>query len=374
MIIFILDLDWMFDKSEIPNVNCMRISSFHKQLGHQVFLVNDMSELLMKYDKLYIWGESDSTPTVGHKILNDSRTTVFGKRFEFCNAKHIGKTIASCRPDYLLYDIQDNNKSSYAKANFITFYTDGGERIEKRQEWHNTKKGIKRTIITDDKLWSRQPEEIVRCLEDIVDEKNIVFLQPISLKCLVENESVSWSFCKLHFSRGTEFKWRNDVGFDLTSAQKIIKFLQQLKTFTRSKIGAVPFKLSMKNYEQDLKIFLPIAVLFKQSKFKCSLPLINSESSLRYIWLKNWIEQNETISFIEYFVFFKSARQGKRWFEIINDKQTWSDSKIKHLIQLLTRKDMQQLLPQMSIQWGISSIDYSVIDLQQIEYYGTMII
>ena len=133
MIIFILDLDWMFDKSEIPNVNCMRISSFHKQLGHQVFLVNDMSELLMKYDKLYIWGESDSTPTVGHKILNDSRTTVFGKRFEFCNAKHIGKTIASCRPDYLLYDIQDNNKSSYAKANFITFYTDGGERIEKRQ-------------------------------------------------------------------------------------------------------------------------------------------------------------------------------------------------------------------------------------------------
>ena len=211
-------------------------------------------------------------------------------------------------------------------------------------------------------------------MEDIVDEKNIVFLQPISLKCLVENESVSWSFCKLHFSRGTEFKWRNDVGFDLTSAQKIIKFLQQLKTFTRSKIGAVPFKLSMKNYEQDLKIFLPIAVLFKQSKFKCSLPLINSESSLRYIWLKNWIEQNETISFIEYFVFFKSARQGKRWFEIINDKQTWSDSKIKHLIQLLTRKDMQQLLPQMSIQWGISSIDYSVIDLQQIEYYGTMII
>ena len=86
MTIFILDLDWMFDKSEIPNINCMKISSFHKQLGHQVYLINDISELHSPYDKLYIWGESDSIPTLSHKILNDKRTMMFGKRFEFCNS------------------------------------------------------------------------------------------------------------------------------------------------------------------------------------------------------------------------------------------------------------------------------------------------
>ena len=130
----------------------------------------------------------------------------------------------------------------------------------------------------------------------------------------------------------------------------------------------------MQNKKRPLPSVFEKTKLFKQAKFKCSLPLINSESSLRYTWLKNWIEQNETVSFIEYFIFFKSARQGKRWFEIINDKQTWSDNKIKHLIQLLAQKDMQQLLPQMSVQWGISSADYSLIDLKQIEYYGTMIV
>ena len=373
MTIFILDLDWMFDKSEIPNINCMKISSFHKQLGHQVYLINDISELHSPYDKLYIWGESDSIPTVSHKILNDKRTMLFGKRFEFCNRQYIGSVIAACRPDYLLYNVDEN--SSYAKANFINFFTDGGEKVEKRQEWHNTKKGMKRTIITDEYLWKQNPTKVVECFKSISEEKNIVFLQPISLKYLIENREVREEFIKLHFARATQFRWRNDVGCDLNSAKQIIDFLLELKCFTKSKLGTIPFKLSMNNFNSDFKYFIPIAAEFKKHKLMCSLPLINNENhSIQYNWLKQWIEDNSEHSFIEYMVFFKSAKKGKRWFEIINDKSYWSDFKIKALIQLLTDKEIQNLLPQMSVQWGTNSLDYTLIDLKQIDYYGTMII
>ncbi|MBE6361055.1 MAG: hypothetical protein E7059_06365 [Treponema bryantii] len=376
MIVLILDLDWIFDKSELPNVDCMKLSSFHKQRKDTVYFVGDMSELTMTYDRLYVFGESDSTPTMSSKILNDERTVLFGKRFELCGAKKLGTVVMGCRPDYLLYDVTDEKSNSYIKANFVTFYTDCGEKIQKRQSWKNTKKGVKRTIVTDTTLWRQKPEEIEQCFEELKGEKNIVFLAPISIKFLIDNRSVQEKFFRLHFSKGTKFKWRNDIGSDEQSAQKIVSFLNDFRKHTKSNIGAIPIRaIEQGEVElESLKRLIKVFAIFKQNKIKCFLPPIEHLERITFQWLRSWCEKGFENSFIEEMVFFASASKGTRWFHIINEPKYWGTQKTKFLINLLCFNEWRELLPQMSVQWGNNSIDCSCIDFNIIDKYAFSLI
>lgn len=364
MTVFLMDLDWMFDKSEIPNINCVKLSSFHKQRKDSVYLVNDISELTLSYDKLYIFSDSDSTPTPSPKILNDPNTVLLGKRFELCGGKRLGSVIMGCRPDYLLYDTQND---SYTKANFVTFFTDNGERIQQKQNWKNTKKGIKRTIITDNVLWRQEPEIVAQCLETLKDEKNIVFLSPISIKFLIDNYSVREKFFALNFSRGTKFKWRNDVGNDSDSALLISSFINELRKHTKSNIGSIPLNALEDNetiWEEDFKKLLGAIAIFKKNKIKCFFPPAKIVKHKLILNLINWCEKGIENSFIEEMVFFNAAKRGKRWFQIINDPRCWTDTRTREIISLLSEEKWKEFLPQMSVQWGDNSIDYTCIDFK----------
>ena len=124
----------------------MRISSYYKQKGYTICFIKDITDLNIKYEKIYIKKDLDETPYPSIQILNDSRTILLGKGFRYNNAKQLNAIITACRPDYLLYDVDERN--SYANANFITFYA-GKTLIKKRQDFHNTLKYTKRTIVTD---------------------------------------------------------------------------------------------------------------------------------------------------------------------------------------------------------------------------------
>lgn len=377
MTVLILDLDWMFEKSELPNVECMKLSSFHKQRKDVVYFVGDMSELTMAYDKLYVHSNSDSTPAIGSKILNDKRTTLLGRRFALCGAKQPGTIVMGCRPDYLLYDTSNKQASSYLNANFVTFFTDAGGKIVERQPWKNTKKGVKRTIVTDNVLWKQLPEEIERCFDELKNEKNIVFLAPISIGYLIANNSVREKFFNLHFLPGTHFKWKNDVGSDENSALKIVQFLREFRLHTKSDLGAIPvhpYENLSESPERNLIRLIRVLALFKQNKFKCFLPPMDCPSSQPIQWIRNWCAKGFENSFIEEMVFFTSASKGQRWFQIVNNPQNWGNNRIKFLIQLLSNKEFQTILPEMSVQWGNNSIDYSCIDLKLIEQHTMALI
>ena len=376
MTVLILDLDWIFDKSEVPNVNCMKLSSFHKQHGDQVYFVGDLSDLTLSYDKLYVFGESDSTPALSSKVLNDAKTVLFGKRFELCGAKKLGAVIMGCRPDYLLYDIANEKSNSYLKANFITFYTDRGEKVHTRQAWKNTKKGVKRTIVTDQALWQQNPEEVEQCLEDLKNEKNIVFLAPISIKFLIDNSSVRTKFFNLHFSKGTKFKWRNDVGSDVAAAIAISNLIIQLRQHTKSNIGSIPIKPYGTEgcWEKDLQRLLSVFAVFKKHKIKCFLPAPNNMEHPIYVWLRHWCDKGFENSFIEEMVFFTAASKGRRWFQIVNDPRSWTEKRVRFIITLLNEPKWREFLPQMSIQWGGDSIDYTCINFDVIEKNAYLII
>lgn len=73
-------------------------------------------------------------------------------------------------------------------------------------------------------------------------EKNIVFLNPISIKRVVESKNIQEKFLSLKFSAGTDFKWRNDLGSNEEAGKRILEFLAQLQEHTKSKLGFVPLK------------------------------------------------------------------------------------------------------------------------------------
>lgn len=370
MVVLIWDLDWFYDKKELPNIDCMRLSSYHKQKGHTVALVDSMFDLQTNYDRLYLCGDIDSTPTPDKKILNDQRTIFLGKKFKYFDSKTLGAVITACRPDYLLYDISDEKSNSYTKANFVTFYTADGTKINKRQKWHNTKKGVKRTIVTDDNLWTQPIEEIKQCLIELHNEKNIVFMHPISLKTLIDNPDLQHEFVLLHFSKGTKFKWRNDVGQNVDAAKNIVAFLNILRAHIDSNLSFVPFKLQLTTPQDDFFRLLDIAAIFKTNKLYCKA--INTQQGRihkLYFYISQWIELKLDTSFIEYCLFFDVAKRGLRWFHIINDPQKWTTEKIRLVVELLATDKWKHYHDKLALQWGGDGLDLSVIDFPKIQKY-----
>ena len=61
MKIAIWDIDWFHNKESIPNVKCMKLSSFHKQRKDEVFMVVDKFDIDFKYDRLYIVKEDENS-------------------------------------------------------------------------------------------------------------------------------------------------------------------------------------------------------------------------------------------------------------------------------------------------------------------------
>ena len=95
-----------------------------------------------------------------------------------------------------------------------------------------------------------------------------MFLSPISLRKVLESKNIRKKFLDLNFSRGTEFKWRNDYGSNSCAAQEICEFLNELQGKTTSKLLSVPIK-AVENDDASETRFLEcmeIIALFKKNK------------------------------------------------------------------------------------------------------------
>lgn len=162
--------------SKVPNVDCMKLSSYHKQRGDSVSFVTDVLQTKIQFDRMYIARVSEETEVPESKLLRDKRVMLIGSGFKYYGAKNINTVVASCRPDYLLYPLPE--RSPYANANFVQFYC-GKTLLKQRQDFHNTLKHHKKTAVVDSYFWKATEEEIIYCLEELKGEKNIAFLKPI---------------------------------------------------------------------------------------------------------------------------------------------------------------------------------------------------
>lgn len=220
-------MDFYHKKSFTPNPIAMKLSSFHKQQGHIINFVTDEYHINLSYDKFYIIKEKVSTPKPPGKLLHDKRVKLIGKPLRFFdNYYEIDPVISAVRPDYMLYP--ENKRDPYYNANIVQFFHKG-KKLQKIQPFENTKAFHKKTLVVDEDFWDADSEDIILCLEELREYKNIAFLYPISLKVIMENKKISRKFIRLNFSQGTIFKFRNNFGQTFEEVEKILKFASELK-------------------------------------------------------------------------------------------------------------------------------------------------
>ena len=59
MVVTIWDTDWCYNKESFPNIYCMKLSSYHQQLGDTINFVRDEVDTTLACDKRYIFRENE---------------------------------------------------------------------------------------------------------------------------------------------------------------------------------------------------------------------------------------------------------------------------------------------------------------------------
>lgn len=369
MTIAIWDLDWFEKTTIMPNVGCMKLSSYHQQKGNTTFLVRNLTDLNIAYDRLCIFKERKDTP-INHKAYLTMPTSVlFGKGFSYYKVSTLGKIVWACRPDYLLYPKE--METPYTNANLLTFFC-GTERLNKFQDYHNTNLHHKKNLIVDKEFWNAADEDIIWCLNYLKDEKNIAFAEPISLRKLMNNTVLQEKFLALNFSLGTEFRWRNNLGDGAEEAKTIIAFLEKMRLHTKSRLGIVPFRATTSycanNDEVAAQLVrcLQIATLFKQAKHECLFvapPKTHLNARPEFDLLQSWSQQLFKLSLVEYILHYKCLTTGMTWHTILNNPTYWDSNNILLLVSMLVNPQYEMCRRDLFAQWGYSELNSNLIDV-----------
>lgn len=384
MRIAIWDVDWFYNKNNIPNVKCMKLSSYHKQKGDEVSFITENFDIGYKYDRLYVVKDDEKGGQPPPYIMTHPKTIVIGRGVLYYRTKKIPRVIMACKPDYQLYPkvANDGRGNSYERAEFVTFFADG-KRLDVRQDFRNANKR-KRLVVADEELWYMDPFEVAKCLKELKKERSVVFLHPISLKVLLTNEELRLLFLQQHYAPGTLFKWQNDYGSSISDAKKILDFMLLLKTKTKSRLGFIPFN-SAENSQQenpeawqdDLMRCLQIAYMYKTHRvyfhFTPFNPsFIHSSKELMYQLLNRWRYYHD-LSFIELCTHQESLRSGASWSSILKNHKKWRCSKVRFLVGLLNQEKWQEELELFALQWGDNVVNTSSIEFEIFEKYCSLL-
>lgn len=206
MLIAIYDVDYFCGKNSW-NYTCMKISSYHKQMGDKVFLMETPNDLDGRYDIMYICRAKNNYPLPPIKFYGKDNIKIFGN-CEYMNNYRVTDIILACRPDYSLYSKFKNVGAYHAEA--IQLFNLNGKLLPKIQDTKNiyTKK---RTLVIDESFWKSEKKDILEALSILKGKKNISFLFPISLKALSSDEEIEKAFFELDLSKGANLVWQYDT-------------------------------------------------------------------------------------------------------------------------------------------------------------------
>lgn len=124
MKIAIIDADLIGrDKHRFPNLVCMKLSGYYKELGAEVELKLDYEDL-SAYDKIFISKVFTDTP-IGKEVLKLPNVEYGGTGFFYDKAPKLPEEIEHHMPDYHLYDDWVNEKlAEGCKRKDFTYYLD----------------------------------------------------------------------------------------------------------------------------------------------------------------------------------------------------------------------------------------------------------
>lgn len=213
-------------------VDLMKLSSYHKQLGDSVALIETELDLRRRYDLLYIYKANTNLASPPPSMMYSNKVKLMGEGFKYFNTWKVNDIILACRPDYLLYPSKSTREE---RADIVQFCNHEGRWLGLRQNPENSF-SKKETLIADDAIWIASPETINDCLDEMLRMQNLSFLNPILLSSVLSDETIRKKFESLKLFSGCKLNFINDYGQDYSSALVIVDFIKNLRhnnpTFT----------------------------------------------------------------------------------------------------------------------------------------------
>ena len=359
MRVTILDLDWYNKKSFLPNIKCMKLSSYHIQLGDIVMLAQEEMDLTYQHDIMYVVRESMMGQVPPKVNVRDSRVKLIGKAIRFYDnyMPDINEVQAACRPDYTLYPIKEENKMS--KADMVQFYSND-KRLTKIQNFENAYRKAHYTYITDKDFWSKKIEDIEACVSLIRKSKNVAFKEPISLKNLLDRPDVKKIFFSLNYDTKMALPVVNDCGAERN--EEILQFLIEFKQhYPTAKRLPVYFETVSEPHGADTKKafadFVKCMELMVRAK-ELEVPIYfkGPDRSWSPFWfyfeeLESWSKYAMKLSFVEHMCQTAAYLHKSNTDTILHNKSKWSTAQMEMLMDL-AKLHPEVILKYGFLQWG----------------------
>lgn len=204
--ITIIDVEWYNGYSRIPKPLCMKLSSYHKQTGDLINFAETSWQIKLDFDVMYVVREGAAGSLPKEIPLHNDKVYLIGNGFRYYTRylKELPTAIDACRPDYLLYKVDEENKMT--AANIIQFYSRDGKRLPVIQDYHRGAKGSRWNLVIDDDFWMKARADVVACCQMLKHDKNVVFQKEVRLDDMLKDEVVQNAFLGLDYKRGCLMK------------------------------------------------------------------------------------------------------------------------------------------------------------------------
>lgn len=376
MRVTIWDLDWYYKHRTIPHHKAMKISSYHRQQGHYINFVEDESDLGFDYDEMYIIRERNNTPFPPSKYIDRTDVKMIGKDFDFYdNYWETTAVIDMCRPDYQLYP--EKERDPHYNAHVVQFLHKG-KLLPAKQAYENEAEGHhKKTLVVDKGLWNLKKDDMIKILKELKSQKNIDFLEPISLNYILSDKEITEKFLSLEFSKGSYLKFINDFGHEFEEVEKIIRFLRVIKDKKEMNIKSIEINAVIydhwsdnDNAVKDIRRSLKIVNLAKENKIRVLLKTPERRSETPY-WaffdiMDVWTKYTPRLSYVEAMLKSAMERLDLRWDEVINNSVKWITPRSRLLMFLMSS------YPDMITKYGLRRWGNEMLNPNHIEWASVL--
>lgn len=341
----------------------MKLSSYHKQLGDLINFAETDWQIKLDFDVMYVVRDGTAGTLPKEIPMHNDKVYLIGNGFRYYSRylKELPPAIDSCRPDYLLYKIDEENNMT--KANVIQFYSRDGIRLPVIQDYHRATKGSKWNLVIDDNFWGKSYEDILACVKMLRLDRNVVFQKEIELTKIINDPRIEELFLSLDYKRGSVMRLTY-TGTDWTKlGQFMTKFQTRYNNLAHQPVYIeIPYK---ENHADDPSTAIKDLVNYLDiitSAKRINLHIIPKAPS-RYqspFWfyfeeMEYWMTYGYQKSLIEWMTLSAQRYHGVGMHTILTNKTKWSTPQIQWLMDL-ARNYSDVVEKYGYIEWGLKKL------------------
>ncbi len=367
MKVLIVDVDWFNHLRFTPNMLCMQLSSYHKQLRDEVSIGLEKYQISMSYDLIYLVRETIDGGLPPIKIT-DKKVKLIGNGFKFFTnyTTDLPEVINACAPDYSIYP---RTKEKRDRANYVRLTTTNGTPLPEIQNYHGFK-GANITIITDDKFWDLTDEQIKKLLKQIFRSELLGFQKSIDINKFIKHNLQDIFKGRTIYAR--EFKFCGNL-INKRDVKKLIDDLNKIKFTYKGSLSVnvgtitVPHGNSNGLAYMDFERCLEIAHYAKRNKININFDFPDRrDSPLWFIFeeLGLWSEYDFKHSFVEHML-MSACAQHKVPIEELIRHSTWFNTVPAKMLLDIVENHKPMIEKYGFSRWGRRNLPY--IDLSKIE-------